>query len=88
MRRLLLVVVSALGLLGSIGCYEPKICGICDCDIPGHTCCYGPCAFHHIQPAYLMLQPPKAPEPIKELPKEAKPEPPKIEAKPENLPGW
>jgi hypothetical protein len=35
-----------------------------------------------------MLQPPKAPEPIKELPKEAKPEPPKIEAKPENLPGW
>lgn len=84
MRRLL-ILVSALSLLGTVGCH-PKIMGICDCDIPGHTCCYGPCAFHHIEPAYLMLQRPKAPEPIKELPKEATPE--KIDPKAENLPGW
>ena len=84
MRRLL-ALVSALGMIGATtGCHS-IVCGICDCNIPGHQCCYGPCAYHQMEPAYLcqasaamemaapgMAAPPAATaEPVKNMPTEA-----------------
>jgi hypothetical protein len=48
MRRLLTVLALAGLLAGSIGCCN-HIAGICDCNIPGHTCCM-PCGWHHLAP--------------------------------------
>jgi len=59
MRRLLasLPLVALLGCM--VGCHMTH--GICDCDIPGHKCCYQNCAWHHLAPG---VGPIKA-EPIK-----------------------
>lgn len=72
MRRLF-ACLSALCLLGSLGCHK-HVAGICDCDIPGHTClpC---CAWHQMAPGVSMPSNGKQPaaEPIKEPAKEVKP---------------
>jgi hypothetical protein len=82
MRRLLALVSTLCMLVSVAGCHD-IIVGICDCSIPGHQCCYGPCAYHMLEPAYLtqpapVMVSPAAAEPAKmlPLPKEASKEPP------------
>lgn len=89
MRRLF-ACLSALCLLGSLGCHK-HVAGICDCDIPGHTClpC---CAWHHMAPGVSMPSNGRqGAEPIKEPAKEVKPEgapEPAKEIKPDGMGSW
>ena len=71
----------SLSLIVAVAGCHPIVVGICDCYIPGHKCCYGCCAYHQIEPAYLTqpapvgvgtVAPPMAtPETVNTLPKVA-----------------
>jgi hypothetical protein len=63
MRRILAALSLACLLSGLTGCCH-YVAGICDCDIPGHSCCM-PCSYHYLAPgAWVAPKPEAAPAPM------------------------
>jgi hypothetical protein len=54
MRRII-ASLSVFFLIGIVGC-DQHVAGICDCDIPGHSC-YSCCAWHHFAPGVQVMPP-------------------------------